>query len=71
MFAAIGTGGIVGNLTLSNFTATANAVLKLGTLDETVIVTGASPVVDVRQVQQTQVVPRDMLDALRSATFHA
>ena len=26
--------------------------------------TGASPVVDVRQVQQTQVVPRDMLDAL-------
>src|SRR6266850_5322542 len=47
-----------------NFTATANAVLKLGTLDETVIVTGASPVVDVRQVQQTQVVPRDLLDAL-------
>ena len=49
-----------------NFTATANAVLKVGALEETVIVTGASPVVDVQQVQQTQVVPRDLLDALPS-----
>ena len=32
-----------------NFAATANAVLRVGTLDETVIVTGASPVVDVKQ----------------------
>jgi hypothetical protein len=49
-----------------NFTATANAVLKVGTVQETVTVTGASPVVDVQQVQQTQVVPRAMLDALPS-----
>ena len=47
-----------------NFTALADAVLKVGAIEETIIVTGASPVVDVRQVQQTQVVPRDMLDAL-------
>jgi len=49
-----------------NFTATVNTTLKVGTLEETVLVTGASPVVDVQQVQQTQVVPRQLLDTLPS-----
>src|SRR5262245_22649491 len=49
-----------------NFTTTANAVLKVGALEETIVVTGASPVVDLQQVSQSQVVPRDLLDALPS-----
>jgi hypothetical protein len=47
-----------------NFTATANAVLKVGNLQETITVTGESPVVDVQRVQQTQVVSRQLLDVL-------
>src|SRR6185436_11707983 len=47
-----------------NFTLTANAVLKVGDLQETITVTGQSPVVDVQRVQQTQVVSRQLLDVL-------
>ena len=47
-----------------NFTATVNAVLAIGTVDETITVTGQSPLVDVQRVQQTQVVARELLDTL-------
>jgi hypothetical protein len=47
-----------------NFTATANASLKVGDLQETITVTGESPVVDVQRVQQTQVISRQLLDVL-------
>jgi hypothetical protein len=47
-----------------NFTLTANAVLKVGDLQETITVTGDSPIVDVQRVQQTQVVSRQLLDVL-------
>ena len=47
-----------------NFTLTANTTLKVGDLQETITVTGESPVVDVQRVQQTQVVSRELLDVL-------
>ena len=47
-----------------NFTATANASMKVGDLQETITVTGDSPVVDVQRVQQTQVLSRELLDVL-------
>jgi hypothetical protein len=48
----------------SNFTATINADLKVGALEESVTVSGASPVVDVQSNQKTQVLSRDVLDAV-------
>src|SRR5919106_2167772 len=51
-----------------NFTAPVNADLELGALEETVTVTGESPVVDVVNNRQTFVVNRDMLDAIPTTT---
>ncbi len=51
----------------SNFTSTVNADLRVGSLEESVIVSGASPVVDVNTNQKAQVLPRDVLDAVPSA----
>src|SRR5207247_7314820 len=48
----------------TGFTATVNADLKVGTVEETVTVSGASPVVDVQNVQQQTTIPRNTLDAL-------
>src|SRR3954470_1934347 len=48
----------------SNFTATVNADLKVGALEESVTVSGSSPVVDVQTNQKTQVLSRDVLDAV-------
>jgi hypothetical protein len=48
----------------ANFTATINAELRVGALEESVTVTGASPVVDVKSTQKTTVLSRDMLDSL-------
>ncbi len=48
----------------TGFTATVNAELKVGSLEETVTVTGASPVVDVQNVRQQTVLSREMLDTL-------
>jgi hypothetical protein len=48
----------------SNFTATVNADLKVGALEETVTVSGASPVVDVQSTAVEQVLNRDVLDAV-------
>ena len=50
----------------SNFTATVNGDLKVGTLEETITVSGATPVVDVQQAQRTQVLTRDIIDLLPS-----
>lgn len=51
----------------ANFTAPINVELKVGAIEETVTVTGASPVVDVKSTQKTTVLSRDMLDSLPSA----
>jgi len=48
----------------AGFTATANADLKVGGLEETVTVSGASPTVDIQNVRTQQVLKQDVLDAL-------
>jgi hypothetical protein len=48
----------------SSFTATVNADLRVGALEETVTVTGASPTVDTQNVVQQQVMTRDVLNAI-------
>jgi hypothetical protein len=48
----------------SNVTVPINAEMRVGALEESVTVTGASPLVDVTNAQKTQVVARDVLDAL-------
>src|SRR5713226_7193848 len=48
----------------TGFTATVNAELKVGTVAETVTVSGASPVVDVQNVQQQTTITRATLDAI-------
>jgi hypothetical protein len=50
----------------AGFTAAANADMKVGGLEETVTVTGASPVVDVQNVRTQQVLRQDVLEALPS-----
>jgi hypothetical protein len=46
------------------FAATVNANLEVGALEETITVTGASPVVDVQSIQNQFVANRDVLDVL-------
>src|SRR5438874_1281075 len=48
----------------SNFTMTVNADLKVGSLEETLTVTGASPVVDVQTAVKAQVLNREVLDSV-------
>ncbi len=48
----------------TNFTATINADLRVGELQETVTVSGASPVVDVQNAVQQTVLSRQVLDAV-------
>jgi len=48
----------------ANFTATINADLRVGALEETVTVSGASPVVDVQNAVQQVVLSRQVLDAV-------
>jgi hypothetical protein len=48
----------------SDFTATIDGVLRVGAIEESVTVSGASPVVDVKNTARTQVVTRETLDAL-------
>ena len=51
-----------------SFNAPVSAELDLGSLEETVTVTGETPVVDVVNNRQSVVVNRDMLDAIPTAT---
>ena len=48
----------------SNFTMTVNADLKVGGLEETLTVTGSSPVVDVQSTTKSQVLNREALDSI-------
>jgi len=48
----------------ADFTATVNIQLALGSLEETVTVSGQSPLVDVTSAARTEVITRDLLDAL-------
>jgi hypothetical protein len=48
----------------AEFTATVNADLTVGALEETITVTGASPVVDVTTAAKTSVLNREAIDAI-------
>jgi hypothetical protein len=52
----------------AGFTATVNAELKVGALEETITVTGSSPLVDIQNTRQQQVVSREVLNALPTST---
>ena len=51
----------------SNVTVPINVELKVGAIEETVVVSGSSPVVDVQNVTKVQVLTRDLMDAIPSA----
>jgi carboxypeptidase family protein len=55
----------------SNFTATVNAELSVGSLEETITVTGGSPLVDVTNTQKQAVIPRDALDVVPTGRTYA
>src|SRR4051812_41893379 len=48
----------------SAFTANVNADMKVGTVEETITVSGASPIVDTQNVVQKQTASREVMDAL-------
>jgi hypothetical protein len=48
----------------TGFTAAVNADLKVGTVEETITVTGETPVVDISNVRQQTTLERETLDAL-------
>jgi hypothetical protein len=48
----------------ANFTATLDVTLSVGSIEESVTVRGASPIVDVQQTQRVQVLDREVLDAI-------
>jgi hypothetical protein len=50
----------------TNFTATVDADLKVGAVEETVTVSGQSPVVDVQNVSVRNIIAKDVLDAVPS-----
>jgi hypothetical protein len=48
----------------ADFVATVNADLRVGSLEETLTVTGAAPLVDVQSTNRSQVLTREVLDAI-------
>src|SRR5262245_26958047 len=51
----------------ANFTASVNAEMRVGAIEETVTVSGQSPIVDVQNVVQRNVISRDVLDTVPNA----
>src|SRR2546422_3129099 len=52
----------------AGFTATVNAEMRVGAVEETVTVSGSSPLVDVQNVRQQKVLSDELLDALPSGS---
>ena len=50
-----------------SFVATVNADLRVGALEETVTVTGESPIVDVQSARSQQIIDKDVLAAIPSS----
>src|SRR5205823_6848104 len=48
----------------ANFTATINAEMKVGSLEESITVSGQSPVVDLNNAAAQQILPRSVIDAV-------
>ena len=55
----------------SSFTATVNADMRVGTLQETITVSGEAPTVDVQNVVQQRVMSREVLDGAPLGTKQA
>src|SRR5262249_7152555 len=53
-----------------SFVATVNADLRVGTLAETITVTGEQPVVDVQSTTQQRVLTKDIVDAIPTGRSH-
>jgi hypothetical protein len=51
----------------AGFTANVNAELRVGALEETITVSGASPVVDVQNTRQLTTMSRDVIDSIPAA----
>jgi hypothetical protein len=51
----------------TDFTANVNAELKVGAVEETITVSGATPLVDIQAVSKQMVITRDVIDALPTA----
>ena len=49
---------------ISNFTATINGELRVGTVEETVTVSGATPVVDMQSATNQQVMTKELLESV-------
>ena len=54
-----------------SFTATVNVELPSGTLEETVTVSGETPIVDTQSVTQQRVLDKEILDAIPAGRNHA
>ena len=52
----------------ASFTATVNADLRVGAVQETVTVTGQTPTVDIQNVVQQRVMTRDVINAIPAGT---
>jgi carboxypeptidase family protein len=50
-----------------NFVAAVNADLKVGTVEETITVTGETPIVDVQSARTQQIIGRDVISAIPSS----
>ena len=48
----------------ANFAMTIDVEMLVGALEETITVSGEAPLVDVQQAQRSQVIPRDVIDAV-------
>ena len=55
----------------TGFSATVNAELRVGEVSETLTVSGASPIVDVKNVTQQQVMTRDIIDDMPTGKHFA
>src|SRR5207248_6450514 len=53
-----------------NFAASINAEMRVGALEETITVTGATPVVDIQGVKQTAVLDKDTIRDLPSSRHY-
>jgi hypothetical protein len=53
------------------FTATVNIDLRVGSVAETITVTGQSPIVDIQNVTQQRVLGKDVLDSIPAGRNHA
>ena len=51
----------------ANFTATVNADLRVGALEESITVTGSTPLVDVQNTQKSVMISRELMDAVPTA----